>query len=193
MPKRKTGDLQALERQRFYKFRDACYSDRAAATKMLSEDRTLLGIRNNLGETALHFLAVENELDAVQWLVYRGADVNTRSDFGDTPLLEAAQLGYVEMCRLLLENGAEISARSDDKTPISAAATSTGRSKRSQEKTLALLALLFEYLGKDEDINLHFDRRSAEEALAPEDEVAALLSVRGLKRPSWPEYDEDGS
>jgi ankyrin repeat protein len=187
MPKRRKLDAGAEERKRFYRFRDACYADRAAATKMLSEDRTLISIRNGIGETALHFLAVENDLSAVEWLFNRGADTNTKNDFGDTPLLEAAQLGYTEMCRFLLDKGADVYIRSNDETAISAAVTSIGSSKRSQEKTLALVTLLLEQLGEDDDINDFFGRLSAEEALSREDPISTLLVKRGLERPLWSE------
>lgn len=39
---------------------------------------------NGIGETGLHFLAVENDGAAVAWLHARGSDLNTRDPF-DSP------------------------------------------------------------------------------------------------------------
>ena len=80
----------------FYAFRDAVLTDRATALKMLAADPSLLHRKSSVGETALHGCAVENQIDAVAWLLSRGASLNTATDFGDTPLSHAAQLGYVE-------------------------------------------------------------------------------------------------
>lgn len=48
----------------------------------------------------------------VQALVEHGADVNTKSsEGGDTPLIFAARKGHVDLARLLLQKGADISAK----------------------------------------------------------------------------------
>ena len=180
----------AKARQRFNAFLDACGMDRAEAARMLAHDRSLLDARNGIDETVLYFFAVENVLPAVQWLLDQGADVNTRDHADSIPLIDAAYLGHVEMCQLLLEHGADLSAQNQmEQNALSAATELVGKSPRSQERTLALINLLLERLGKDEDINHYFDRWAAEEALAREDAVAALLLAHGLKRPEWSEYD----
>jgi ankyrin repeat protein len=57
-------------------------------------------------ESALHYFAVENRIDVVTWLLARGANPNGIAS--DTfPLHEAAQLGNVEICRILVEAGAD--------------------------------------------------------------------------------------
>lgn len=61
-------------------------------------------------ETALQYLCVENQIEAVKFLIARGADVNTRRSFGDSPLYDVAGLNNVEMTKLLLEKGADPSA-----------------------------------------------------------------------------------
>ena len=45
---------------RFHTFRDAVLCDLDVATRMLAEDPKLVLLRNSIGETAMHFLAIEN-------------------------------------------------------------------------------------------------------------------------------------
>jgi ankyrin repeat protein len=133
----------------FYAIRDAAYFDRGAAARLLAEDPMLIEVRNSIGETALHYLVVEDELPAVEWLLDRGADVNTRNDFGSTPLMEAAALGYLEMCEFLLNRGADFELRNhNDDTAISEAA-------RSGQQTV--LEMPLNRLPLDANINTYFD------------------------------------
>lgn len=91
-----------------YSLINACFSSLQEAAALLEAEPALLQSRTGLGETALHYLAVENQLSAVTWLVERGASVNVVNEVGTTPLSDAASLGYVEMVQLLLRHGAEI-------------------------------------------------------------------------------------
>ncbi len=75
---------------------------------LLRQEPELLEARTGLGETALHYLAVENQLRAVVLLVEAGAQVNTLNSCGGTPLSEAASLGYVELVEYLLSQGARL-------------------------------------------------------------------------------------
>jgi len=75
---------------------------------LLRLEPELLESRTGLGETALHYLAVENQLRAVVLLVESGAEVNTLNSCGGTPLSEAASLGYVELVEYLLSQGARL-------------------------------------------------------------------------------------
>jgi uncharacterized protein len=78
------------------------------AEELLRIDPSHLEAKDGAGETALHYLVIENRLEDARWLIERGADVNTRDDDdrGDTPLTHAASLGHLEMVELLLLNGA---------------------------------------------------------------------------------------
>ena len=75
---------------------------------LLRQEPALLEARTGLEETALHYLAVENQLRAVILLVEAGARVNTLNSCGGTPLSEAASLGYVELVEYLLSQGARL-------------------------------------------------------------------------------------
>lgn len=94
------GDAERLIR--------AFFSSISEGLRLLDEEPKLIVARNGLGETALHYLAVENQIDAARTLVTRGADVNTLSDVGGTPLSEAASLGYVDLVKYLLSVGARL-------------------------------------------------------------------------------------
>lgn len=64
----------------------------------------------------LHYLAVENYRDGVSFLVEHGADPSTGNDFGQSAIVEAAQVGHIDMVDLLLRLG----ARSDRKALLAA-------------------------------------------------------------------------
>lgn len=91
---------------RFYQLRNAAYTDLAAARELIANDASIVEAKNSIGETALHFLVVENQLEAVKFLAQAGSDVNNHNDFGTPAIIEAAQLGYGEMVELLLKLGA---------------------------------------------------------------------------------------
>ena len=76
--------------------------------RLLDAEPGLLNTRTGLGETPLHYLAVEDHIEAIMALVERkGANVNTLNDFGGSPLSEAAGLGYVGLVKYLLSVGAK--------------------------------------------------------------------------------------
>jgi ankyrin repeat protein len=91
----------------FYELRNLVWTDKAAARKRFAADANLRHLRNSLGETLLHWFAVENCQEEVGWLLERGVPLNTVNDFGSSPLLEATQLGYTELVLFLLEKGAD--------------------------------------------------------------------------------------
>jgi len=76
------------------------------ARKLVADHPESLNLRTGLGETALHYLAVENYADAVQLLIDLGADVNVRNNFGKSPLQEAIQVGAAQTVEMLRRAGA---------------------------------------------------------------------------------------
>jgi ankyrin repeat protein len=101
--------------------------DTEHALHLLDEDPGLVQEKTSLGETALHYLAVENQLEAVKKLYKRGADINTVNDFGGTPLSDAVSLGYVELVRVLLERGARVEGLFSSNEPILHEAVRSGK------------------------------------------------------------------
>lgn len=83
------------------------------ARKLVRDHPEVLALRTGLGETALHWLAVENLADAVTLLIDLGADVNVTNKFGDSALAEAMQVEAHATVDVLRRAGAKV-IRSDD-------------------------------------------------------------------------------
>lgn len=91
---------------------------------LLAAEPHLALARTGLDETPLHYLAVENQLEAVQILVKSGADVNTLNHCGATPLADAASLGHAKLVKYLLSHGAKLAVDGQDEPTIIRAASS---------------------------------------------------------------------
>jgi ankyrin repeat protein len=85
---------------------DMSVEDQPKALALLQAKPDLIRRRNRLEETALHFLAVENLSEGVEFLCRQGAEVDSVDFSKATPLLHAAALGYEEVVRVLLAHGA---------------------------------------------------------------------------------------
>ena len=75
-------------------------------------------------ETALNYAARQNCGKAMELLINKGADVNTRDQHGDTPLMVAAFYGNAPIMEMLIHNGSDVNARNDEnlKTALHCAA-----------------------------------------------------------------------
>lgn len=92
---------------------------------LLDTEPGLLHTRTGLGETPLHYLAVENHIEAIKVLVdKKGADVNTLNDFGGSPISDAAGLGYVNLVKYLLSVGAKLQIPEQKESVLHAAVRS---------------------------------------------------------------------
>jgi ankyrin repeat protein len=98
----------SLSAQRFLAF--VQHGNLTEARAEVNAHPELIYETDGVGETPLHWLVVENELDGVRLLIERGADLNTNTANG-SPLHSAASLGYLEMVGLLLKHNANIAAR----------------------------------------------------------------------------------
>lgn len=97
--------------EEWYEFRNALYAgDFAIAEELLSRAPALLHFTNSLGETVLHFLAVEDDLEGVQWLRSHGGDLNSRNTFGTPLIFEVAQVASEKLFAWLVEHGADARA-----------------------------------------------------------------------------------
>lgn len=105
--------------EKAYQLINACFESLDKAGELLSADPELIHERDGVGETALHYLVIENQLEAVRFLVKYRADINTQDDFKVTPLAHAAQCGYEKMVEYLLSQGADVNlADENEDTPI---------------------------------------------------------------------------
>ncbi|KAH9178596.1 ankyrin repeat-containing domain protein [Lactarius sanguifluus] len=69
-------------------------------------------------------LLVDEHIDAVQWLLERGADVTVRDNSNSTPLHQASRWGGPESVQLLIQHRADVNARDkESSTPLHLALT----------------------------------------------------------------------
>lgn len=107
-----------------FKFLEAVKKkDGEEVEKVLGATPNLVNTRDvTTGETALHFVTQRRDLTWLNFLLYKGANPNARTDKGVTPLAIAVSLDWVEGAGLLLGNGARPNdPDSNGETPLIAA------------------------------------------------------------------------
>jgi len=94
------------------------------ATEMLNAPgSTVVNARDlSTGETGLHITVERRDLTWTQFLLQEGANPNIADNQGRTPLIAAAQLGWIEGVEALVEAGARMDiANETGETPLIAA------------------------------------------------------------------------
>lgn len=86
-----------------------------------------VNIRDNKG---LSSLMLAKDVKTVQTLIDRGADVNAKDNEGFTALIYASGLGYTEIVKILIANGADINAKIKSKDPYFNGITALKQAKR---------------------------------------------------------------
>ena len=84
------------------------------AAALLARESSLRSAGNGLGETVLHYQAVENDEEGVSWLLSQGFDINTRNEFGTPVVFEVAQLNYRELLHWFISKGVDLMCRDED-------------------------------------------------------------------------------
>ena len=88
----------------------------------------------NTGERGMHIAVKDRDLSWVGFLMQKGARVDLKDRNGNTPLMIAARIGFVDAARLLIAKGAQVNvANSFGETPLIMAA---------QKRDLAMVLLL---------------------------------------------------
>ena len=147
--------------------------NKSEAERLLAENPDAIHSKNGIGETVLHYLAVEDRLEDVSWLLAHGADINTTNDFGNTPLSEAASLGYYELCDFFLRHNANPRITTPDgESALSEAATNN---------EYKVVELLLNHINPGESLKSYFSQISYEVLLDKESQSAKLIKVKGLK------------
>jgi ankyrin repeat protein len=94
----------------WYELRNSVYTRQLKhAEDLLNANPSLFDLRNSIGETVLHFLAVENDIQGVEWLHDRGFSLDTKNRFGEPLVFEAADFGHKELVLWLAHHGADFS------------------------------------------------------------------------------------
>ncbi len=104
-----------------YRLIRACFESLDEARDLLSREPALVDSLTGLGETPLHFLAVEDQLDAVKLLFEQGASLDTQNRFGDSALAEVASLGHVALLDWMLAQGATLALPAQNESTLHAA------------------------------------------------------------------------
>ncbi|MFB0613873.1 ankyrin repeat domain-containing protein [Aurantiacibacter poecillastricola] len=94
------------------------------ATEMLNKPgTTIVNARDvSSGETGLHITVERRDLTWTEFLLQQGANPNIADNRGRTPLIAAAQIGFIEGVEALIEAGAQLDiANETGETPLIAA------------------------------------------------------------------------
>jgi ankyrin repeat protein len=91
-----------------------------AKTLLDQPGSALINLRDTeTGGMALHIVAKRRDIPWINFLISEGADVNVRDTAGNTPLMAAAQLGFVDGVTTLLQRKANVNlANSRGETPL---------------------------------------------------------------------------
>ena len=84
----------------------ALKGDLAKVKMLLSKNPKLLDVRSENEKTPLHYASQGGHLEIAEFLIAKGADVNSRNIADETPLHYAAALGHKEVVDLLIRKGA---------------------------------------------------------------------------------------
>jgi ankyrin repeat protein len=99
------------EPDKFWKFLSALQTGLPEAEKFLESNPEAIVWRNQVGETMLHYLAVEGDMEGVTWLIRHGASARTGNYFGGSVLDDMKALGRQALYDLLAAHGARGSAK----------------------------------------------------------------------------------
>ena len=167
-------------RSPFYELRDLLLSAPQEALSRLRRDRSLLDARSGLGETLLHWMAVEDASSLVSALIELGAEIDTVNHFGSTPLQEAVQLGRTEICLELLARGASVTHINDAGDSVISTSTILKRKRNTQ-----LIVALLDRLPSDIPLSDVVDETALEGIRHRDDPVAALFQARGIPESTY--------
>lgn len=97
----------------WYRLRDSVSARNFFEAKRLLDIKPdLLNVTNLTGETVLHFLAVENDIEGVAWLHQQGFSLDNKTAIMQEPIIfEIASLGYKDLLTWFYQNGADFTAK----------------------------------------------------------------------------------
>ena len=102
--------------------RAAKQGDAASVKSLLSNDPTLIKVRDTDGSTPLHCATWKGHVEVVALLLKSGADVNAVNEnehWGTTPLHAAAHANQAAIAKLLIDHGANVKAKDKEgRTPM---------------------------------------------------------------------------
>ena len=154
-----------------YQFLEAVRDrDGTKAIELLSgPSGTIINTRDRAtGDTALHIAVARRDMVWVNFLTQRGADTNVANREGLTPLLSAAQLGFVDGAQALVARGARVNlANGRGETALHIAVL---------RRDLAMVRALMT-LGADPEQSDNIAGKSPRDYAADDSRGAAVLAV----------------
>ncbi|KAL6498893.1 hypothetical protein OROHE_026400 [Orobanche hederae] len=119
----KTSNENPDEVHIFDVFSASAYGDLEKLRKFVENDGVSLSQPDGNGYYALHWAALNNLADIVQYIIDRGGDVDAKDNAGQTALHWAAARGSIAAADVLLQNGARVEAAdSNSYRPVHVAA-----------------------------------------------------------------------
>jgi ankyrin repeat protein len=107
----KTGQCDNLENQ--YRFYQAVQNKNLVETQRLLLSKAANINERFCGQTALHYAALNNDIDMVKILINNGAELDNQDCRGNTALHLAVQMQYQQIVEILLESSASKSIEND--------------------------------------------------------------------------------
>lgn len=135
---------------------------------------TLINTRDRTsGETALHIVVARRDMTWLNFLTQRGADANIADREGLTPLLSAAQIGFVDGAQTLIARGARVNlANGRGETALHIAV---------QRRDIAMVRALIA-AGADPDQQDNIAGKSPRDYAAEDSRAAAVLAALNERR-----------
>jgi ankyrin repeat protein len=153
--------------------------DGNVADRILSNpSSTAINVRDpGTGETALHIVVRGRDSAWLNYMLGRGARPDTGDHEGNTPLILAAQLGWLDGADILLQRGASANlGNSRGETPLIFAV---------QRRDMPMVRLLLQHRG-DPNQTDHVSGNSAMDYARQDPRAAAILRVMEGSRQSTP-------
>jgi ankyrin repeat protein len=152
--------------------------DGNTAERILSNpSTTAINVRDqDTGETALHILVRGRDINWLTYMLGRGARPDTGDRGGNTPLILAAQLGWIDGAETLLRRGASANlANSRGETPLIFAV---------QRRDMPMVRLLMQNRANP-NLTDHVAGNSAIDYARQDNRATAILRVlEGTRQPS---------
>ena len=142
-------------------------------SQMLCADPGITACRNDLGETLLHWWAIEFDLKWVKLYFENRSDLNTKNDFDGTPLMDVCGIKSNEVALGLMDLGADIDFINSNQE--------SALSKSADSESLLMVKIL---VGKiKRPIQDYFNAVSANLILSESNDTSIFLKNCGLIDP----------
>ncbi|HRE32089.1 MAG TPA: ankyrin repeat domain-containing protein, partial [Candidatus Berkiella sp.] len=97
--------------------------DRAQLIKTITNEMETMDQKDAMGFSALTWAACLNDIGSIDYLVFKGADINHPDNLGETPLIQAIRCNHLDVVKTLIALGADINQKDNlGQTPLNHAA-----------------------------------------------------------------------